>query len=338
MNSSARRRRRPDSKKPALFTKKEIPTSLLRLAKSKNGADVWALVLPPLLVEVYCQILDELGLRNVAANQMPNDEGPQGGITEEATREHFARSFSGSAARAQLVCLDLTDTFRTTRDALAQLFSGGHVELLDIPCGCGASSALLLCLVAELRQQGVLPKLPLHVGITGWDISAPARKIKRGLFRRLKPLLIHAGIEIKMSKVRVKGWDVTDEEQTSERIADWLKTKSPSAAVGVVAANFSGFLHSKVKDCKSQLREVLRYTGQEDATVLWIEPTTNVATIQLFPNLIKYVLKTPSKLQVYWPDKTRARQAEHAVLHPVQRGGLFQARATALHLEPKTRR
>lgn len=337
MNSKPRRRRRPDSRKPAFFKKDEIPTSLLRQAKSKDGADGWVLVLPPLFVEAYREILDELGLRDAAKNQMPNDEGPQGGITEEATREHFARSFSGSAARAQLVVLDPTDAFKTTRDALVQLFSGGHVELLDIPCGCGASSALLLCLVAELRQQGVLPKLPLRVGITGWDISPPARRIKRELFRKLKPLLIHAGIEIKMIKVRVKGWDVTNAERTSERIADWLKTKAAGAAVGVIAANFSGFLHSKMKDCKGQLREVLRYARQEDATVFWIEPTTNAVTNQMFPNLIKHVLKLPFKLQVFWPDKTKARQAEHTVLHPIQRGGRFQARAAALHLEPEAR-
>ena len=251
MSAKRPSKRRQDGQKSAFFSKDEIPTSLLRLAKAPDGTEVRMLVLPPLFVEAYREMLDELGLRGGAESQMPNDEGPQGGITEQATREHFARSFSGSAARAQLVMLDPTDAFKTTRDVLVQLFSGGHVELLDVPCGCGASSALLLCLVAELRQEGVLPKLPLHVGVTGWDISPPARRMKRELFRKLKPILTPTGIDIRMNRVRIKAWDVTKEEGTSERIADWLKTKSANAAVGVIAANFSGFLHSKVKECKA---------------------------------------------------------------------------------------
>lgn len=130
----------------------------------------WELSLPPLLATTYGAMLDAEGLRAEAECKLPNDDGPQGGLTRPETLAHFARSFPGSAARTQLVFLDPSDRFRTTRDLLVQAFAGGELDLLDVPCGCGASSALLLCLVAELRTTKVLPSLPLRVSITGWDL------------------------------------------------------------------------------------------------------------------------------------------------------------------------
>jgi hypothetical protein len=319
-------RKRPKLSPKSFFTQDQIPKSLVQ--KNETGC---VLTLPPQFVLIYREMLKSLGLLKLAECQTPNDEGPQGGKTKEETYTHFAKSFSGSAARVQLVLLDPTEEFKTTRDVFVRLLSGGRLELLDVPCGCGATGAVIVCLVAELRRAKVLPKIPLHINITGWDISASARNLKRDMFRKLKSILVNDGIRI---NTRIRKWDVTDEELTSERIAGWLKAKEKSAAVGVIAANFSGFLSSKIKECKNQLRELLRYARQEKATVLWIEPQTNAALEKMFPELIKHVLKQPFQLQVCWPEKSIPRKARSEVLHPVQKTGRFRVQASALHLEP----
>ncbi len=125
----------------------KIPNSLWDAAPAAFlAAHPKALRLPRMLIEVYGEMLDELNLRAEAEDQSPNDEGPQGGITEEETHKHFSRNFSGSCARVQFVVLDPKEVFKTTRDAFTRMFSGSHLHILDIPCGAGAAGATLLCL------------------------------------------------------------------------------------------------------------------------------------------------------------------------------------------------
>jgi hypothetical protein len=308
----------------------QIPDTLWRRSATDAEKAESLLVLPPLLVQVYRELLVELGLRQTAENQMPNDEGPQGGITVEATHEHFSRNFSGSCARVQLVTLDPNEVFQTTRNALVRLFAGGELSLLDIPCGAGAAGATLLCLVAELRRQAVLPRQPLWVTIVAGDISVPARMLKRRLYEKLSPRLKEFGIEV---KIVIRRWDVEDEDQTSELVAAWIKRRQVQARTGLLAVNFSGFLHNRVNRCAGQLREILRFARLHGATVFWIEPQTNQALTGLFPGLQRYVLSRVSKLKVSWSRNPTPRQADCGVVQPVQRQGRFRARAAALHLE-----
>jgi hypothetical protein len=300
----------------------QIPDTLWRPPATGAEQTESVLVLPPLLVQVYRELLAELGLRQTAENQTPNDEGPQGGITVEATHEHFSRNFSGSCARVQLVTLDPNEVFETTRNALVRLFAGGELSLLDIPCGAGAAGATLLSLVAELRRQAVLPRQPLRVMIVAGDISVPARMLKRRLFEKLSPRLKEFGIEVNLA---IRCWDVEDEDQTSELVAAWIKRRHPRARTGVLAVNFSGFLHNRVNRCAGQLH---------GATVFWVEPQTNQALTGLFPGLQRHVLSRLPKLRVSWSKNPAPRQADCGVVHPVQRHGRFRARAAALQLEP----
>lgn len=312
-----------------LITSQEIPGSLWGEAPSKaTAAHPKALRLPRLLIEVYAEMLDELNLRAAAADQSPNDDGPQGGITEEDTLKHFSRNFSGSCARVQFVALDPKDIFKTTRDVFVRMFSGGHLHLLDIPCGAGAGGATLLCLAAELREQGVLPRQPLVVSVVGGDISKPAQKLKRGLYRKLAPRLKDYGIRIAPT---VLDWNVEDEEQTSDLIDRWVRSANRCAAKAALAINFSGFLHNKVKHCKTQLREILRYARAQQATVLWVEPSTNAALDNLFPGLKLHVFPNVPKMKLVWPDNPR--KGEVLTTHPIQVNGVFMTRGAALHLE-----
>jgi hypothetical protein len=314
-----------------LLRENQIPATLWRRAVTAGGQNEELLVLPPTLVKAYRGLLDELGLRQAAESQEPNDEGPQGGKTIEAAYGHFARNFSGSCARVQLVGLDPKGTFRTTREAVVRLFSGGELCLLDLPCGAGAASATLLGLVAELRDQALLPRHPLRVMVLGGDISEPARTLKKRLFARLRPRLRECGIDV---RVAVQNWDIEDEDQTAELIAAWMQRRQANARTGLLAVNFSAFLHNKVKQCAGALREILRFARIHDATVFWIEPRTNAALTGFFPALSKHVLSKVSRLRVPWAGNGAPRQMQCRVIHPVQRGGRFTARAAALHLEP----
>ena len=316
--------------RPPFIATEAIPDTLcVRRGPSSGTEKRHLLKLPRLLVEVYRELLDDLGLRQEAERQTPNDEGPQGGLTEEATREHFSRNFSGSCARVQFVTLDPMEEFKTTRDMFVRLFAGGKVHLLDVPCGTGAAGATLLCLAAELRQQKILPRHPLHVSVLGGDISEPARQLKRRVFRKLAPRLAEFGIR---ARADVRHWDVQDEDQTSELISEWVRQRPPRSAAVTLAANFSGFLSTKVKDCKEQLKEIIRYARVQEASVLWVEPRTNLALDHLFPALQSHVFGRIQRMRAVWPNGPR--QAECDVSHPVQRKGQFKVRCAAMHLEP----
>lgn len=316
--------------KNQFFKSQDIPDSLWRHRATDAPQEPESLVLAPILVDVYREMLDARGLRQEAERQDPNDEGPQGGITVLATDQHFARNFCGSSARVQLVSLDPNNIFETTREALVRLCAGGKLNLLDIPCGAGAASATFLCLIAELRRREVLPRLPLRVTVIGGDISEPARRLTKGLFRRLHSRLRDYGVKV---TVEVLSWDVQDEEQTTELVTYWTKRCRPESQTAVLTANFSAFLHNKVKQCAGPLRQILRFARIHRATVLWIEPQTNAALMGLFPGLSKHVLPKVSKLRMAWAGNGHPRKGECRVAHPVQRRGHFVTRAAALHLE-----
>lgn len=313
------------------ITAADLPDTLWETAGQSSGSrGAGKLRLPWLLAEAYRDVLQESGLLAGALNSAPNDEGPQGGVTSEATNEHFARNFSGSCARVEFVAIDPAEVFRTSRDVFVRLFAGGDLHLLDLPCGAGAASATLLCLAAELRQQGRLPRHPLHVAVLGGDLSAPALRIHRRLYRKLIPRLKEFGILVRSA---VESWDIEDADQTTALLTRWVKPRPAHAGSAVLAANFSGFLSQKVKDCRDQLREILRHAGIQQAEVLWIEPRTNAATQKLFPALGKEVFPKVPKMRRAWGDKPRA--AECLVAHPIQRRSEFTVRAAAMHLSPQ---
>ncbi len=313
-----------------IITTEQIPKVLWKRRKRPSASHgTHTLHLPRFLVDAYGELIDELGLRTAAEDISPNDEGPQGGMTEEETNLHFARNFSGSCARIELVMLDPREMFKTTRDLFVKLFAGGRLHLLDIPCGAGAAGATLLCLAAELRNEGVLPRNPLRVTVVGGDISAPARQIKRRLYRKLKPRLAEVGISVTTS---VHDWNVKNADQTSDLIERWIKGQKKTAKTAIFALNFSGFLSQRVDECKLQLREFMRYGRTMGASVVWVEPCTNAAIQHLFPGLKQHVFGANPRIASTWEDCPR--QTECRVAHPIQRRGRFTARAAAMHLEP----
>ena len=130
----------------------DIPFSLWDSAheRGKGALPKGKLRLPARLEQAYQQVLEELDLVAMASDTRSRDSGPIGEQGEAGAHEHFAKRFSGSCGRIQMFTLDPHNTFKTPRLALATIFSGGKVRLLDIPLGAGAAAIEILCLVGQL--------------------------------------------------------------------------------------------------------------------------------------------------------------------------------------------
>ena len=229
--------------------------------------------LPLALRDVYLKTLKSRDKLEEACKD--SQRGSIGGETQEETDQHFVHSFDGSCARVELAVLDPNDELEFASDFFVQAFSGGSVRLLDIPCGCGASSAALLATVAELRRQNVLPREPLDVFVTGGDKSHPARNYAELIFGELKESLRNQAIFVSES---FQSWDLMDAESTTSLLDQWLSNQDCDRFF-LVIANFSGLLSNEgnVKKAKERLGEIFRWTGARKSTIAWIEPQTNKA-------------------------------------------------------------
>lgn len=324
-----------------VFEVADIPASLwdsshehglARLPKGK-------LRLPLRLEQAYRQALDDLGLTLMASNINDRDVGPVGEQGEAGAREHFAKCYSGSCGRVQLFALDPHQTFKTTRQALATLFSAGTVRLLDIPLGAGAGAIAMISVVAQLRaeEQPVFPKLDLDVQVVGGDNNPHQIALAERLFENLQPWWLENGINATLESME---WDVLNDESTSDLLDKWDEGLLASVVPAVVGANFSGFLGAPVEsgsqkrwidEAESCLRQAFSVASKRRATTFWIEPTTKQAVEHFLPKLRGRVFERFSRII-----PTAATQpTTHAFLaDPIVIGGGFAARASGIHLVP----
>lgn len=233
------------------------------------------LFLPEALANAYGDLINACGLGDVA-NARNAGEGPVGGLTKESADSHLAQAFDGSVARVMLAVLDPNREAGPTSDTFVRCTAGAAVCLTDAPCGAGAATLALLCSVAELRAQGVLPREPLHVHLVGAELSLYARQHAEELIAKLMPALEEQAI---FMYPKFLEWDVTDELST----VDLVKQSEAAAAQAVsrllVVANFNGFLEREKKrnEAQPQLNELFRYASGERSFAVWIEPAMNAA-------------------------------------------------------------
>jgi len=235
-----------------------------------------AMRLPQAIVRIYRDTLVQAGLMELA-HQRDDKNPPVGGLNQKDTDLHFAQQFDGSMARAQLVLLDPHGELGPSSDMLIKNLSGGRLVLVDIPCGAGAISCSFLSNIAQLREDGVLPRLPLHVTIVGGELSDPARAYAAQLLDELTPKLKRQAIAVKTA---FRSWDVLDRISNTDLIREILRREKEAGRVLVAIANFSSFLQkeSKFKEAQPQLDELMRYCSGGKGVTFWIEPATNVAT------------------------------------------------------------
>ena len=205
-----------------VFEASEIPRSLWDPAHVHSRADLpkGQLRLPARLEQAYLEALHETGLIDPASNPSSRESGEIGEQGAEGARQHFATRFSGSCARIQLFALDPHQTFKTTRQALALLFSAGKVRLLDIPLGAGAGAVALLSLIAELRSEGnrILPRFDLDVQVVGGDHNSHQIVLAELVFQKLRPWWLEQGIN---ATLETMNWDILSDEQTEDLVHLW---------------------------------------------------------------------------------------------------------------------
>lgn len=243
-----------------------IPSSLW---DAKEGT----LFLPRQLAQAYIDLIDSRRLRELAASRDAN-ASPVGGLTQEATDEHLAQAFDGSVARALLAVLDPKSEASSTSNTFLRSTAGNSACITDAPCGAGAATLAFLCALAELREAGVLPRLPLKVKIVGGEISGPAAEYASHLLDAVKPALLAQAISVEHT---IMPWDVTCPMSTTDLIKCALHSSQGSTSKLLVVANFNGFLESngKRKEAMPQLEELFRYASGDNSFAVWIEPKMN---------------------------------------------------------------
>lgn len=231
--------------------------------------------LPRPLIAAYSAVIDACGLREMS-QETDRMAKIAGGVTEEDVNRHFAHRFDGSVARAQLALLDPTGECSAVATALLGCFLGQPTVLADCPQGAGAASLSLLCSIAQLRKDSVLPREELSVAIVGGEIAEHARELARLLFDRIREELEAQAIFVELESIR---WDATDKMSTTD-LVKLVDSSAPKAVRRLIlVANFSDFLSKsgKMQAVEPNLEEVMRHAAGEGSVAVWIEPQTNEA-------------------------------------------------------------
>lgn len=253
------------------------PERLLRplhIPPSLWDVSAGVLHLPSSLADAYIAVIDKLGLRELGSQR--DDDPPVGGLTEEETKKHFAQAFDGSCARTLLAILDPKNEAGASSDAFLALTAGGYLCLTDAPCGAGAASISMLCVLAELRKEGILPRTPLRVDLIAGEISGHAREIAANLLNLVDGALREQAIFVTSELVH---WDVTCELSNARLIKKAIRLGDENTHRLVVVANFSGFLvnSGKMRLAEPQIEELFRFQSGANTLGIWIEPQTKSA-------------------------------------------------------------
>jgi hypothetical protein len=230
--------------------------------------------LPAILAISYEKVLSARNLVQFCARDA-KEIAPIGGISHEATNDHFAKAFDGSLARCQLAVLDPLDRLGDVSNGFIRCLAGNEVVVLDAPCGAAAAVLSTLCTIAELRSSEILPRLPLNIKLVGGELSPFAIELAREMFDAVKPTLETQGIFVEGS---FQAWDVTDKQSNVLLVQAMLRASDPATKRLVIISNFSGFLEKgrKRKLAIPQIEELLRHTSTHDGSIaVWIEPDTN---------------------------------------------------------------
>ena len=249
----------PDAVPPRLLLPADIPLSL-----QEDGG---RLVPPGVLADAYRACLSAFGLLGRAVGA--THTGATGGATDAETERHFCETFSGSCGRLQIAVLDPRGELGGASDALVRAASGGRLAVLDIPGGCGAATATLLGVVAELRRSGVVPRQPLDVLLVSGDKAPKAGEVAGDLLGRMADGLWRQGIVVRAIHVE---WEMRDATSTTSLLHRWMTHAPDCRRHLVLVPNCSDFLKNNLAKAEDRLTEVFRWAAARGATVVWVEP------------------------------------------------------------------
>ena len=237
--------------------------------------DTEILLIPPSLSKAYVTLIDRHDLRLLSESRSPSDP-PIGGPSQENTNQHFAQAFDGSVARMELALLDPKRVATLSSNALVKSMAGNTLCLTDAPCGAGAAAFAMLATIAELRSQGVLPRLPLDVFLVGAELSEPARSYAASMLHELREPLEAQAIHVEEVFLH---WDVTDQLSNVDLIRHATIRSANAGQKLLVMANFNGFLQrsGKREIAQPQIEELFRHASSKNSAAIWIEPRMNRA-------------------------------------------------------------
>lgn len=238
--------------------------------------DIWhnnVLFLPHTLVQDYEDELKRIGRYTDACGEAP--KGGIGGVSEKETHDHFAYRFPTSAVRTEFLMLDPNDCFGAVSQSLLNSFSDGHISILDVPCGAGASILGFLDLLAYLRSKKILCRLPIDLKITAGDYSQYARNLYDRMLNRAKSRLAQQGIRIEWQCVE---WDAKKQSSTAELIDKWFKHGLDCEEWIVLVAAFSGAAKTDSTGVFTKSFEhIAARLYDRFGFLLWIEPGSKEA-------------------------------------------------------------
>ncbi|MCP4091210.1 MAG: hypothetical protein GY746_15680 [Gammaproteobacteria bacterium] len=215
--------------------------------------------------------LEELGELEKAVEGKPTVKVLHGGITDEETIDHFVYRFPTSSGRVQYAALSPCNNLVNISNAIMSTFSTGDVSVLDIPGGTGAAMCSLLTTIATLREQDIMPMLPLTVRIMTGDLSPKALEIYGQMIDKVSPYLIQNGIVIEF---RSMIWDATRSDHAAKIVDEWFALSNSNSEFIVCISNFTGALIDAelFEEFSPSLNHILARLHNRKSTLVWVEP------------------------------------------------------------------
>lgn len=274
------------------------------LAESDIPEELWAqemLFMPACLSTLYVKLLQDYGIMNLALSSK-FVSGPIGGKNRKETLQHFSLRYGVSVCRVESLLLDPHIAFRSVSKDLVTSLSSGRISILDTPCGTGAVGASLLSTIAVLRKNGVLPKLPLDIHITGGDFSDLGREIYEKIITKLEPSLNSVGVSINFKTVP---WDGTNPDTTALLVDTWFDNSTEAAEYLAIVANFSGEAGKRFIEFQRSFQHIHERLYNKKCTMIWVEPEMRGAKtffekIKLLFALRKRFQENPLAHTYYW--------------------------------------
>lgn len=189
---------------------------------------------------------------------------------------------------------------------MLEQLADGRLFLIDFAAGHGAGTIAMLALVAELRTNKLIPKLPINIHVHGVDYSNHALLLFQEMLDRLDIWLLSNGINVKLTSHSCDLRIVGEVDEVLELLFD------EAESVGANRFFLSVFAVSGVgKDCFEQIAESVRHTAarlankKRKSTGLWVEPCTKpwysqlASTIALTFKKIQFqIIKTKEFFQI----------------------------------------
>ncbi|NDP62411.1 hypothetical protein [Polaromonas sp.] len=251
--------------------------------------DKGQLCLAKKLCDIYTDFLNEKGWLK---NYQPKTSGDIGGASSAQAQDHVTNRFLNSAARMQYVCIDVNNEQPKSRMMVLDQLAQGEIFILDLAAGHGAGTLSILSTICELRDQKIIPTLPLNVNIRGIDMSPDALNYYAEILEKLKPWLATNAI---YTKLTFSVCDMNISGQINEVLDDFFeeaKAKKSNRFLCTISA-VSGIKKEGVERMMDSLKLIAARLShkQKSSSWLWVEPKLEKSWLGTFVESISFTLK-----------------------------------------------